>query len=117
MIYDCFPKHLNRKTMNLENYAKMRGLERAHTSSNSDFLDYLLQGDQGERIKSELLTKRLQFDTAPELYAKVESVCSMLDCSKRQFLEMAVVDAINKAESVFAETYKQASGRELGEEV
>ena len=58
-----------------------------------------------------------QFDTAPELYAKVESVCSMLDCSKRQFLEMAVVDAINKAESVFAETYKQASGRELGEEV
>ena len=32
-------------------------------------------------------------------------------------LEMAVVDAINKAESVFAETYKQASGRELGEEV
>ena len=103
--------------MNLENYVKMRGLERAHISSNSDFLEHLLQGDQGERIKSEVLTKRLQFDTVPELYAKVESVCAMLDCSKRQFLEMAVVDAINKAESVFAETYKQASGRELGEEV
>jgi hypothetical protein len=102
--------------MNLENFAKMRGLEKAHQSTNSDFLDYLINRE-GDKITSELLTKRLQFDTVPELYAKVESVCSLLDCSKRQFLEMAVVEAINKAEFVFRTTYEDASGRELGEDV
>lgn len=99
--------------MNLENFAKMRGLEMAHTSSNSDFLDHILNGEQGQQVKAEFLTKRLQFDTTPELYEQVEQMCGLLKCSKRQFLEMAVCDALNKAEAIFMESFKEGSGRDF----
>ena len=99
--------------MNLENFAKMRGLESAHTSSNSDLLDALMHGESGEKIKTEFLTKRLQFDCTPELYAHVERICGLLNCSKRKFLEMAVVDALDKAETVFMETFEEAHGEEF----
>lgn len=101
--------------MNLENFAKMRGLQSAHISSNSDFVDALLQGESGEKIKSDFLTKRLQFDCHPDLYSQVESICGLLDCSKRQFLEMAVIDALEKAERIYMEAFKEGSGREFGE--
>lgn len=99
--------------MNLENFAKMRGLEMAHTSSNSDFLDHILNGEQGQQVKAEFLTKRLQFDCHPELYQEVEQLCGLLKCSKRQFLEMAVIDALAKAETVFMDTFKDAHGEEF----
>lgn len=96
--------------MNLENYTKMRALENA---SNSSFLDRLLESDQGDEVREKILTKRLQFDTTPELFAEVESVCNLLDCSKREFLEMAVVDAIKKVSAVFQVTYKDATGEDF----
>lgn len=99
--------------MNLENFSKMRGLEMAHTSSNSDFLDHLLNGEQGNELKETVLTKRLQFDTHPELYEQVEQICNLLKCSKRQFLEMAVCDALNKAEDIFMSSFKEGSGRDF----
>jgi len=103
--------------MNLENYAKMRALQTAQTASNSSFIDHLLAGAQGDEMREKILTKRLQFDTTPELYAEVESVCSLLDCSKREFLEMAVCEAINKARTVFEATFKDATGQEFGTQV
>lgn len=96
--------------MNLENYTKMRALENA---SNNSFLDRLLESDQGDEVREKILTKRLQFDTTPELFAEVESVCSLLDCSKREFLEMAVADAIKKVSAVFQATYKDATGEDF----
>lgn len=101
--------------MNLENYTKMRALEWADKASNSVLLDHLLAGKQGDGIRETILTKRLQFDTTPELYAEVENVCAMLECSKRQFLEMAVCDAINKTKDLFGATYEQAAGQPFGE--
>lgn len=101
--------------MNLENFAKMRGLESAHISANPDILDHLLRSEEGEEIRKNILSKRLQFDTTPELYAEVEGICQLLECSKRQFMEMAVCDAIHKAHAVFMDTFKEAAGREFGE--
>lgn len=99
--------------MNLENFAKMRGLQEAHTSSNSDFVDHLLNGEQGQELKSTVLNKRLQFDCHTELYEEVEQMCSLLHCSKRQFLEMAVCDALSKAEDIFMAAFKEGSGRDF----
>lgn len=99
--------------MNLENYVKMRALERAETVSNSSFIDHVLAGAQGDELREKILTKRLQFDTTPELYSSVESICSLLECSKRQFLEMAVCDAISKAKSLFTVTFEDASGQDF----
>ena len=100
--------------MNLENFAKMRGLENAHSSANSDLLDHFLSSEKGDEIREKVLTKRLQFDSTPELYNEVERICFLLNCSKRQFLEMAVCDAINKAEDVFLDTFTQATGHDFG---
>lgn len=99
--------------MNLENYAKMRGLQTALATNNTSLIDHLLAGSQGDEMREKILTKRLQFDTTPELYARVESMCSLLDCSKREFLEMAVCDALDKAMTVFENTFKDATGQEF----
>ena len=104
--FDCL-------SMNLENFAKMRGLEAVDSSQNADFLDGLLEGESGKKIKAELLTKRLQFDCHPELYAEVERVCALLSCSKRRFLEMAVLSALDKSEQIFMETFHEAHGEEF----
>lgn len=96
--------------MNLKQFATMRAFERARTASNSSFIDHILEGDQGEELREKFLTKRLQFDTHPILYSEVEKVCSLLDCSKREFLEMAVAEAVQKAQVVFEESFEEAGG-------
>lgn len=99
--------------MKLENFSKMRGLQLAHNSANSALLDHVLASEQGDEIREKVLTKRIQFDTTPELYAELESICSLLDCSKREFLEMAVAEAINKASTVFEDAFKESTGRDF----
>lgn len=37
---------------------------------------------------------------SPQLYASLENVCGLLDMSKRQFIEAAVADAVEKAEDM-----------------
>ena len=43
--------------------------------------------------------RNLQAAVSVELFDAVEDVCQKLDMSKREFIEAAVVDAVNKAES------------------
>lgn len=100
----------HRKTMNLETFAKMRALEAAYTSHNTRLLDHVLRGDEAEQVREAFKLKRIQFDASPELFERLENTCAALDCSKREFLDMAVVDAIEKAQRVFSETYKAETG-------
>ena len=76
-------------------------------------MDHFLR-EEGAAEKMGL--KRIQFETHPQLADRLEEVCSMLDVSKREFLESAVLDAMSKAEDQFGTIYKQATGREFGEE-
>lgn len=108
-----FPKPNNRKIMNLEQFAKMRGLYEAYTSANSQLLDHFLASEQGDEIRKNVLSKRLQFDTTPELFAEVERVCALLHCSKREFLEMVVCDGLDRAEELFLDAFKEGSGRDF----
>ena len=102
--------------MKLDQFATMRGMQYAHISTNQGFLDHLLNdAENGPKIRQDILSKRIQFDTTPELFAALESVCSLLECSKREFLQMAVGEAINRAQTVFATAYEQVSGQPLGE--
>jgi hypothetical protein len=100
--------------MNLNQYATMRGMQTAHEMTNQPILDHMLNdADNGPKIREEVLTKRIQFDTTPGLYAKLESVCSLLKCSKREFLEMAVFESIEKAQAIFGDAFHQVSGQTL----
>jgi len=102
--------------MKLNHFAQLAALRTAHSAIGAYMLDSVLSGPDGDQVREKFALKRLQFDTNPELYAKVESVCSLLECTKREFLEMAVIDAIDKAWTVFEETYQEASGHAYGED-
>ncbi len=41
---------------------------------------------------------------SPELFSNVEGVCSLLSLSKRQVVEMALVDFLAKADSIMEQT-------------
>ena len=99
--------------MKLDQFAKMRGFQTSHQSRNSAFVDHFLNGESGDELRAELKLKRIQFDTSPQLAEKLESICSLLECSKREFLEMAVWESIERAEDTFMSSYKEASGRDF----
>jgi len=98
--------------VNLETFLKYKGLHAAYISSNhGPVMDHFLRDPA---VVDQLKLKRLQFDTHEGLYAEVENACALLDCSKREFLEHAVVEALNKVR-IFFDTYKEATGQDYGE--
>ena len=101
--------------MKLDQFATMRGMQYAHISTNQGFIDHALKDENNAPAILSVLSKRIQFDTTPELFTRLESVCSLLECSKREFLQMAVSEAIDRAQSVFETAYQEVSGELLGE--
>ena len=101
--------------MKLETFATMRALQSAHSSNSQFLIDHMLASESGEEIRQSLKLKRLQFDCSSSLYEEVESICSLLDCSKREFLEMAVRDSLDKAQSTFHSTYADTTGHKFGQ--
>ena len=101
--------------MNIENFAKMRGLQLAHDSLNSALLDSVFSGEQGDEVREKLQTKRLQFDTTPVLYSKVEGMCEKLNCSKREFMEMAMLEAVERAELALQKGFQDGTGRDIAD--
>ena len=102
--------------MKLDQFATMRGMQLAHNITNQPILDSMLNdAENGPKIREEILTKRIQFDTSPALFAELESVCSLLECSKREFLQMAVSEAIHRAQVVFEVSFSDVSGQSLSD--
>jgi hypothetical protein len=99
--------------MNLNQFSQMRGFQHSHQTTGGFIIDSALSGETGDEIRETLKLKRIQFDTSPQLADQLENCCSLLECSKREFLEMAVSEAIDRATDVFMESYKQASGRDF----
>lgn len=98
---------------NIEQLATFKALEHSRLSRNAGLLDHFIRSDPDSVEKMGL--KRVQFETHPALAEDLEDVCHLLDVSKREFMEAALVDAINKAQAQFGDIYKQATGREFGE--
>ena len=97
----------------IETLATYKALEQSRLSRNVEFTDHLL-GAEGAGEKMGL--RRIQFEAHPILSDRLETVCNMLNVSKREFLEAAVIDAIDSAEEGFGTIYKQATGHEFGEQ-
>jgi hypothetical protein len=111
-----FLNHTIGKTMNLNQFAQMRGFQHAHQTTGAAIVDAFLNGESGDEMRETLKLKRIQFDTVPQLADQLENVCALLECSKREFLELAVSDAIAHAQTVFMDSYKDASGRDFMEQ-
>jgi hypothetical protein len=97
--------------MNLEQFAQMRALESAYTSTNRAFVDHLIATD---KAAADQMTKRIQFDCAPFLADELEKVCGLLQCSKREFMEGAVVEALDRAQKAYFATLEKVAQDEAG---
>lgn len=96
----------------IETLATYKALEQSRNHRNADITEHLLEIHGGEKVG----LKRIQFEAHPVLSDRLDSVCNMLDVSKREFLEAAVIDAIDRAQDGFGSIYRQATGREFGED-
>lgn len=96
----------------IDEIATFAGLQNARISRNSDFLDSFISSPD---VQQQLGLKRVQFETVPQLYERLESICGLLGVSKREFLEGALIDAIEAAETKFHAVFEEATGREFGE--
>jgi hypothetical protein len=93
----------------------MRAMQYAYQSRNPKLLDAILAGQV--KVEGEVKLKRVQFDTSFELSDRLDQVANLLDVSRREFLETALVDAIQRAEQAFHGTFKDVTGEEFGEPV
>lgn len=97
---------------NIDQLATYKALEQSRMARNSGLLDSFLRDPDAA---AQIGLKRIQFESHPELVERLENCCGMLDVSKREFLESAVVDAITRAEEKFGTVYREATGHEFGE--
>lgn len=95
---------------NIETLATFKALESARLTNNTDLANMVLGTPDGEKY-----FKRVQFETHPAFIERLDSVCGLLDVSKREFLEAAVSDAMDRAQLQFETVFKEATGQEFGE--
>lgn len=96
--------------MKLEHFIEMRALESAYISTNERFIDHMLSDEEkAEEHRKNLRLRRVQFDAYEPLIEEMDSLCQLLECSRRQFLEGAMVDAIEKARSLYAATLERVA--------
>lgn len=87
--------------MDFESLIRFKTLQEVYTRGNRGFTDHLLK-QPGAAEQAGL--KKLQFDVSEQLFNNVEAVCSMLSMSKREFLEAATIEAIQKAQTIMDES-------------
>lgn len=73
---------------------KLKAVQSGQTFSGR-LMDKLIEEGEGKIEVRNMCAK-----VHPELYEHLEQVCSLLDMTKRQFIEAAVADAVQKAEEL-----------------
>jgi hypothetical protein len=79
-------------------------LKQLHTRGCSDpaFLEALLENAKPEGVPEPEMRNICALVSRP-LFDKVEQLCGLLELSKRQFVEMALVEFVDKANQVMSE--------------
>ncbi|MEI8123111.1 MAG: hypothetical protein WCI20_13830 [bacterium] len=86
--------------MNTNDILLLKALQLKQTiegDCSSDLVDHILE--QNPQATKEAMRNICAF-ISPELFQRVESVCSNLSLSKRQVVEMALIDFMEKADNV-----------------
>lgn len=87
--------------MNLDEVLQLQVLKLKATQSGQVFsgrlVDQLIEQGEGE---GKVEVRNMCAKVSPQLYESLEQVCSLLDMTKRQFIEAAVADAVGKAEDL-----------------
>lgn len=84
--------------MNLEEMLQLQVLKfKASMDGRGPFLEAAIDRADGKVKPVQMCAK-----VSPELFAQVEHVCEMLDLTKREFIEAAVVEAVQLANKYIA---------------
>lgn len=82
--------------VNFEETIQLQVLKlKAQSSIRGQLLDHVLESDNPPIQVRQMCAK-----VSTQLYDELESVCGLLDMSKREFIEGAVADAISRAKDV-----------------
>jgi len=93
----------------IDQLAILTALRESRTNRNAGLLDYALQQHPPEHFG----LKKIQFETWPWMVDSLEEVCKLFQVSKREFLEAAVLDAINHAHHKFNSVFTEVTGEEF----
>ena len=90
--------------MRSDEIIRLQALKLKEVNSNSAGSNGLLDAvlEQNPEVAKEKLRNICAF-ISPQLFDEVQSLCSLLDLSKRRFVEMALQDAIEKTHSIVNE--------------
>jgi len=91
---------------NITQLSTFKALESNRRNRNADVIESLLPTSE---LRERAGLVRVQFEVAPELRASLDNLCSSFDISKREFLEAALVDSLDKAWEIFTDISKRAS--------
>lgn len=97
--------------MNTKDFATFMAYKSAYTTSNVAITNMIA----ADRVEHNVQLKRVQFETYPDVVERLESVCTVLGISKREFLERAVVDALDCTWATYTDTYQRLTGEPFGQ--
>lgn len=91
--------------MNFHEIIQLKALElkQLHTRGVTDRLHEHMLEQAVKTPEGQAATRNICAHISIGLFERVEQCCSMLDLSKRQFVEMALKEALDKAETIVAE--------------
>lgn len=89
--------------MNFDEVIRLKALElkQLHTEGSS-FGDAVIDGLLKDPANAAQL-RNICAHISPELFSQVEEYCGLLSLSKRKFVEMALIEAIDRAKSIVDE--------------
>lgn len=90
------PFHENQMTF--DDLIRYKALNLKYISSGSNLLELIEKGNPG--ITAEIPMKNVCAMITQQLFDDLTNTCGLLDISKRQFIESAIIEALKKAESI-----------------
>lgn len=107
------------KRMNTEQTLMLQALKAKQMQSvgysySGDLIGQMIEGSEEVKAKMHNICAFI----TPELHGDITSMCELLDLSKRQFVEMALVDFLAKAQAIIDQVNVfefRLKGRELVE--
>lgn len=79
---------------------KLKYMHHRGNSGGPDLIEWAAEQNP-EAVKAEL--RNICALISPGLFSEVENLCGVLDLSKRQFVEMALIEFVEKANAIFRE--------------
>ncbi|RYF39505.1 MAG: hypothetical protein EOO38_23190 [Cytophagaceae bacterium] len=85
--------------MNFDDLIRYKALHLKYTTTNMGFIDLMLDPKQ-TGVTGNLPMKNVCAMIHQNLFDRLSDTCALLDISKRSFIEMALIEALNKADAI-----------------